>query len=103
MSYMETTTPRPRAYSYIRMSTDMQIKGDSLRRQLEQSVAYAADHGLELVEDFPLKDLGVSAFKGAHVIGGALGRFLEAVRTQAIAPGSYLLVEFWIVSADKNR
>lgn len=87
------STNRPRAYSYVRMSTDVQLKGDSLRRQLEQSRHYAEENGLDLVEGDELHDIGVSAFKGANVTGGALGRFLEAVRSKKVAPGSYLLVE----------
>ena len=34
---MEETDIRPTAYSYVRMSTQQQLKGDSLRRQLERS------------------------------------------------------------------
>jgi hypothetical protein len=58
-------TKTPNAYSYIRMSTDLQLKGDSLRRQLEKSDAYAAAHGLELVHEY--EDIGVSAFKGDNL------------------------------------
>ena len=36
---------RPRAFSYVRMSTDVQLRGDSLRRQLDQSRDYAARQG----------------------------------------------------------
>src|SRR5262249_18517346 len=46
----------PRAYSYIRMSTPEQRKGDSLRRQLNLSAEYAAKHSLELVDDARLRD-----------------------------------------------
>src|SRR5947209_3161884 len=84
---------RPRAYSYIRMSTEAQLEGNSLLRQLEQSQAYAAKHGLDLVETDQLRDIGISAFHGAHVTDGALGRFLSAVREHKVEPGSYLLVE----------
>jgi DNA invertase Pin-like site-specific DNA recombinase len=84
---------RPRAYSYLRMSTDSQLKGDSRHRQLELSQRYATQHGLQLDEGFRLEDIGVSAFKGANVSEGALGQFLEAVRANKIEPGSYLLVE----------
>jgi hypothetical protein len=73
------------------MSTDAQLKGDSLRRQLENSRRYIAEHNLELVDD--LRDLGVSAFRGANVEYGALGRFIEAVRQGRIETGSYLIVE----------
>ncbi|MGF6311914.1 DNA invertase Pin-like site-specific DNA recombinase [Bradyrhizobium sp. i1.8.4] len=84
---------RPKAYSYVRMSTDLQLKGDSLRRQREASRKYAENHGLELVEDFDLHDIGVSAYKGKNLASGAFGRFLEAVRDGKIEKGSYLLVE----------
>ena len=84
---------RPQAYSYLRMSTDLQLKGDSRRRQLEASTAYAATEGLDLADDAQLEDIGISAFKGANVRGGALGRFLDAVKAGAVKPGSYLLVE----------
>jgi DNA invertase Pin-like site-specific DNA recombinase len=40
---------KPPAYSYIRISTPEQLRGDSLRRQLEASTAYAFANGLELV------------------------------------------------------
>jgi DNA invertase Pin-like site-specific DNA recombinase len=73
------------------MSTDAQLKGDSHRRQLETSDKYIAENGLELVER--LSDLGVSAFRGANVEYGALGRFLEAVREGKVEPGSHLIVE----------
>lgn len=86
-------TDRPKAYSYVRMSTDLQLKGDSLRRQKEASQKYADNHGLELIEDINLHDIGVSAYKGKNIASGAFGRFLEAVRGGKIEGGSYLLVE----------
>ncbi|MCP3462131.1 recombinase family protein [Bradyrhizobium sp. CCGUVB23] len=84
---------KPRAYSYVRMSTDEQLKGDSRRRQLEASKAYAEEHGLDLADDAQLEDIGISAFKGANVREGALGQFLTAVRAGSVERGSYLLVE----------
>ncbi len=86
-------TERPRAFSYVRMSTPGQLLGNSLRRQLEASRTYASTHGLELVDE-PLQDLGVSAYKGANVSEGSLGRFLDAVRSGKVPKGSFLLVEF---------
>ena len=41
---------RPRAYSYIRFSSPEQARGDSRRRQIEASRAYADEHGLEMDE-----------------------------------------------------
>lgn len=84
---------KPKAYSYVRMSTDLQLKGDSRRRQLKASQEYAEKHGLDLAEDAQLEDIGISAFKGANVKDGALGQFLKAVETGAVEQGSYLIVE----------
>ena len=84
---------RPLAYSYIRMSTGIQLKGHSKQRQLETSAAYAKTHGLELVDVSQLEDIGVSAFKGANVKDGALGQFLAAAENGKVPAGSYLLVK----------
>ena len=88
-----STMRKPQAYSYFRLSTDVQLKGSGLARQMQLSRSYAAEHGLELVEDFDLYDIGVSAYSGANLRVGALGRFREAVQQGRIARGSYLLVE----------
>ena len=84
---------RPQAYSYIRFSSPEQAKGDSRRRQVEASRAYAEEHGLELDESLTMQDTGISAFKGLHRIKGALGEFLRQVEVGAIPRGSVLLVE----------
>lgn len=84
---------RPKAYSYLRMSTERQLLGDSKRRQEELSRRYAEEHGLQLVDDVELQDIGVSAFKGHNVQKGALGGFIEQVEAGKIEAGSYLLVE----------
>jgi DNA invertase Pin-like site-specific DNA recombinase len=81
----------PKAYSYIRFSTPEQLKGDSLRRQLEASRKYAKEHDLELDES--MQDLGLSGFHGINRIRGALGRFLQLVEEGKIQKGSYLIVE----------
>lgn len=82
-----------KAYSYIRMSTESQLKGDSLRRQTDQTAKYVLEHGLELDETLHLEDIGLSAYDGANISKGALGRFLEAIRLGRIERGSYLIVE----------
>lgn len=87
------TQRKPKAYSYIRMSTEGQLRGDSLRRQVDRSRAYAAEHGLDLDETTTFNDIGVSAFRGKNIKQGALSQFIEAVRTKKIPAGSYLLVE----------
>src|SRR4051794_33842640 len=82
-----------KAFSYLRMSTELQSKGDSTRRQLELSRRYAAEKGLDLIDDRELADIGVSAFKGANVRDGALGQFLQQVKTGRVERGSLLLIE----------
>lgn len=84
---------KTKAYSYVRMSTEIQLQGDSLRRQTEASQLYADAHDLELVTDVDLHDIGISAYSGDNVTHGKFGRFLEAVRAGQIEKGSYLLVE----------
>lgn len=85
--------PVPVAYSYIRFSTPDQIKGDSLRRQLEASQRYAAEHNLTLDDTLNIRDLGVSAFSGMNFERGALGQFIVAIDNGRVAADSYLLVE----------
>ena len=85
-----------KAYSYIRMSTDSQLKGDSLRRQLEASKIYAENNQLELVNSIDgvsLNDIGVSAFKGNNTQKGVLSLFLEALEKGKIEKNSVLLIE----------
>lgn len=79
------------AYSYIRFSRPEQLRGDSLRRQLENARRWASDRGLVL--DDSLRDLGVSAYRGKNRTEGALAGFLELVQAGKIARGSYLIVE----------
>ena len=81
----------PKAYSYIRMSTPEQMKGDSFRRQRTASEAYARENGLELTDI--IRDDGVSAFKGKNAEFGALSYFLELAESGAVETGSYLIVE----------
>ena len=89
-----TVASPPRAYSYIRFSSPEQSKGTSLERQLEASVKYAKEHGLELDDKLVLRDLGRSAYDGSNLApDSALGQFLALVRNGDIPRGSYLLVE----------
>ncbi len=84
------------AYSYIRMSTLQQLKGDSKRRQLELSENYAKSNNLLLIENIDgilLNDIGISAYKGENSRKGALGLFLDALATNKIPKDSVLLVE----------
>ncbi|MEZ9229476.1 recombinase family protein [Vibrio amylolyticus] len=81
------------AYSYIRFSSAVQAKGDSLRRQTQLTLEYCNRHSLTLSEQ-SFVDLGVSAFHSAnsHEDSG-LGQFLKALEQGVIPRGSFLLVE----------
>ncbi|KQT83112.1 recombinase family protein [Aurantimonas sp. Leaf443] len=81
----------PKAFSYIRFSTPDQARGDSLRRQLAAARAWCEARGLDL--DDSLRDLGISAFKGAHRDIGALRSFLSLVESGQVPRGSFLIVE----------
>ena len=87
------TTPKARAYSYLRFSTAEQASGGSLRRQTELAEDYAALHGMELDRALSLSDLGVSAFRGDNASHGNLKAFRTAIEQGVVAPGSFLLVE----------
>jgi hypothetical protein len=80
------------AYSYLRLSTKIQLKGDGKRRQLDDTHEAAEKHGWTL-SDKTFHDLGVSAFKGDNLITGALSQFLKLVEEGTVARGSVLMVE----------
>jgi DNA invertase Pin-like site-specific DNA recombinase len=83
--------PGTQAYSYIRFSRPEQLKGHSLQRQLEGSQQWADELGLPLNTE--LRDLGRSAYSGAHREKGDLGKFLALVDRGEIARGSVLIIE----------
>ncbi len=79
------------AFSYIRMSTETQLKGNSLERQLQLTRDYAEEKGFQLVED--LRDIGISAYHGANIKKGKLGLFLKSIERGEIDSDCILLVE----------
>ena len=90
---MIDTFKKSEAYSYIRFSRPEQLRGDSLRRQLEASKQYAEENGYELNESQTFKDLGKSAYSGTHKRSGELRDFLEMIEKGSIPKGSILIVE----------
>ena len=83
---------RPIAYSYARFSTSEQERGDSERRQIEDTRKYAEEHGYTLDESIGV-DRGKSAFTGKNISDRALGEFIRRVEAGKIPKGSVLLVE----------
>lgn len=88
MTASDVQTP---VYIYIRFSTPKQEKGSSEARQKELCEEYAERRGWTVAEH--IKDLGKSAWSGAHLESGNLGKFAARVRAGDIPPGSILLVE----------
>ena len=80
-----------KAYSYLRMSTVKQLKGDSLRRQLQASKNYVEENDLILVES--IRDIGISAYEGENIKSGFLGIFIKAVENGDVEEGSVLIIE----------
>jgi DNA invertase Pin-like site-specific DNA recombinase len=80
-----------KAYSYIRMSTKQQLKGASLKRQLDATKKYAEEMGWVL--DDSMRDIGISAYKGKNAKNGALGKFIQLCEDGTIKRGSVLIVE----------
>jgi DNA invertase Pin-like site-specific DNA recombinase len=91
----KTGAPPAVAYSYIRFSHPSQAEGDSLRRQTEAAAAWCERNGVRLDTTLTLRDLGVSAFKGAHRKDDrhALAGFLKLVEGGKVPRGSHLLIE----------
>jgi DNA invertase Pin-like site-specific DNA recombinase len=89
----EANIEMTKAYSYIRMSTDAQVLGDSLRRQTEQTEKFCREQGYDLDTTFELRDIGFSAYDGSNVSKGDLGKFVSAVQAGRIERGSVLVVE----------
>jgi len=85
-------------YSYIRFSSKKQEQNDSVRRQVALGKAWIDAHPEHVLdEQLTLRDLGVSAFRGANLDSekGALGAFIELAKkpNSPIPKGSILMIE----------
>ena len=80
-----------RAVIYIRFSTPKQERGASRDRQLELCQQFCEQRGWTV--DEVIEDLGRSAWTGAHLSAGNLGRFAARVRDGEVAGGTVLVVE----------
>jgi DNA invertase Pin-like site-specific DNA recombinase len=83
-------------YSYIRFSSRQQAEGDSLRRQTEAAEAWCKKNGVRLDTSLSFRDLGKSAYLGAHRHNPdrhALASFLKLVESGRVHRGSYLVIE----------
>ena len=81
------------AFSYIRWSHPSQTEGDSLRRQLDDTIQYCKENKLKLDGSLKLIDAGRSGFFKTNIHKGRLGEFLRMVKDGRIAKGSVLIIE----------
>jgi DNA invertase Pin-like site-specific DNA recombinase len=81
----------PVAFSYVRFSYKPQEMGDSIRRQVERTTAWAERNGVPLEALAP--DKGIPAFRGKNRSIGSLGAFLKMVERGRVLPGDFLVVE----------
>jgi DNA invertase Pin-like site-specific DNA recombinase len=92
---MPDPSPAPAGFSYVRFSSTLQERGDSVRRQTERAAGWFQRNGVPMDTSLNLSDLGVSAFRGKHRTGdrAALGGFLKLVESGRVPAGSFLVVE----------
>ncbi|MGF6986502.1 DNA invertase Pin-like site-specific DNA recombinase [Paraburkholderia atlantica] len=90
---------QPLLFVYGRFSSAPQAAGDSLRRQMDAARAWAAQHGYAVDDKLTMFDHGLSAFDGTNATAGALGAFLNAIRSKEklVQPGDVL----WVESLDR--
>lgn len=79
-------------YAYARWSSLEQTRGSTLERQLENCLGYIERAGWTLTGE-PITDKGRSAYTGANIKDGHLGKFAENVRNGTIPTPATLVVE----------
>ena len=81
-----------KAYSYSRYSSEMQRQGTSIDRQQTLARKWCKEHTVEL-SSTTYADEAVSGLHGDNVRTGALGEFIDDVKSGKIEPDSYLIIE----------
>ncbi|MGO4173578.1 recombinase family protein [Bosea sp. TAF32] len=76
---------------YQRVSSGTQLEGSGLDRQLDNTHAYIARNGLEVVRTY--SDRGVSAYRGKNRRVGELALILRHIDQGVIRPGEHLIIE----------
>ncbi|MFA0809677.1 hypothetical protein [Microbulbifer epialgicus] len=68
------------AHPYIRYSSGIRARGDSVRRQIDKTREFAETHGLDFDDDLGLHYLGVSVFRGNNLESEQQRRFISLVK-----------------------
>jgi len=82
-----------KAIAYMRFSSAVQERGDSLRRQRKLIDNWISQNHEYELDNVTYEDLGLSAFRGKHATSGAFAEFMDAINHRLILPGTVLLVE----------
>lgn len=80
-----------KAYAYVRYSSAIQAKGDSVDRQVSPLTLFSEKFGVGIEEVFV--DEGVSSFKGDNIKRGRFKEILEMIENGLISAGDYLVIE----------
>lgn len=93
MTETNNTIMSLQAISYVRFSSDLQVGGNTLKRQGDKVTNWLKDHpAYTLVNEYA--DDGVSAYKGDHLKGtGALFKLISDAEKGLYKKGTVLLVE----------
>lgn len=83
----------PVVISYLRFSKPEQMRGDTVRRQTDKTVAWSERNQIPLDSALSFADRGVSAYRGRNATEGALGLVLDCIESGRIWPGCYLSIE----------
>lgn len=90
MGREERTKDKSIAYSYIRLSSKQQIKGDGARRQIEAAELYCKQNNLVLSPK-TFRDLGISAYK--EVDRPSLSDLHQCIANGMIQAGDVVILE----------
>jgi DNA invertase Pin-like site-specific DNA recombinase len=78
-------------FAYIRFSSDTQTEGDSFSRQRASVQRFCSTHQIPLDSVRFIEDPAMSAFAGDHLKKGALGTFLQSVKSGQVKSGLFLV------------
>ncbi|WP_095085120.1 recombinase family protein [Mesorhizobium sophorae] len=92
-SYNENVETPPLALSYARVSQMIQAEGDGIRRQSDSFDEGEQRYAVKIASEHQMIDMGLSAYKGKHLLSGALGVLLREAEAGKFPFGTILFVE----------
>ncbi|MCE8036448.1 recombinase family protein [Halomonas sp. MCCC 1A11062] len=80
-----------KAIAYVRYSSAIQSKGDSIERQRSPLEAFESRFNVKVDEIYT--DEGISSYRGDNIKKGRFSEILEKIDNQEIKPGDFLVIE----------